>query len=90
MNISVQELPPVAVPVENPLGGHPGGYQEAPRPHSAWDGTTIAELLADEWCSQAVLVFLATTDVGRTSGLPVADGDAEASEASEWEDRERE
>jgi len=46
--------------------------------------TNIAELLADERCSQAVLVFLATADVGRTSGTPVAaDGDGEAREASE-------
>jgi len=41
--------------------------------------------------SQAVLDILATTDVGRTSGPPVADeeGDA-ASEASEWEARGQE
>jgi len=53
--------------------------------------TKIAELLADERCSQAVLVFLATTDVGGTLGPPVAEeGDGVASEASEWEDRERE
>jgi len=55
------------------------------------DRTKIAELLADERCSQAVHVFLTTADVGRTSGPPVAgDGDGEASEASEWEDKERE
>jgi len=43
----------------------------------------IAELLADEWCSQAILVLL-VTDARRTSGPPVAeDGDGEASEASE-------
>jgi len=37
------------------------------------------------------LVFLATTDVGRTSCPPVAaDGDGGASGASEWEYRERE
>ena len=46
--------------------------------------TNIAELLADERCSQVVLVFFVTTDVGRSSGPPVAvDGDGEASEASE-------
>jgi len=45
-------------------------------------------MLADERCSQAALVFLATTDVGRTSGPPEAEeGDGEA---SEWENRERE
>ena len=32
------------------------------------DRTSIAELLADERCSQALLQFFATTDVGRTSG----------------------
>ena len=52
------------------------------------DRTGIAELLADERCSQAVLDFLATTDVGRTAGLPVVnEEDDAASEASEWEGR---
>ena len=55
------------------------------------DCTKIVELLTDERCSQAVLVSLATTDAGRTSGPSVAgDGDGEASEASEREYRERE
>jgi len=37
-----------------------------------------------------VLEFLAATDVGRTSGPPVADEDEDAaSEASEWEAREQ-
>ena len=41
-------------------------------------------LLADERCSQAVLQFLATTDVGWTSGPAVAeDEEGAASEASE-------
>ena len=58
--------------------------RELPGPTRVRDRTNIAELLADERCSQAVLVFLATTDVGRSSGPPVAgDGDGEASEASE-------
>ena len=35
--------------------------------------TKIAELFADERCSQAILDFLATTDVGRTAGPPVAE-----------------
>ena len=53
------------------------------------DRTRIAELLADERSSQAVLDFLAT-DVGRTSGpAVVADEDGAASEASEWEAREQ-
>ena len=52
--------------------------------------TSIAELLADRRCSQAVLDFLENTDVARTSGPPVAEeADDEASEASEWEERER-
>jgi len=55
------------------------------------DRTNIAELLADQRCSQAVLTFLATTDVGRTSGPPVADEKEDAaSEASEWEARVQE
>ena len=37
-----------------------------------------------------VLAFLATTDVRRAAGPPVAeDGEGAASEVSEWEDRER-
>jgi len=64
--------------------------KKLPGPTKGRDRTNIAELLADERCSQAVLVFLATTDVGRTSGPPVAaDGDGEASEASEWDAREQ-
>jgi len=48
------------------------------------------ELLADEQCSKAVLQFFATTDVGRTSGPPVAeDSEDAASEASEWEVRDQ-
>jgi len=61
-----------------------------PGPTRGRDRTSIAELLADERCSQAVLEFLANTGVGRTSGPPAAgEEDGEASEASEWEERER-
>jgi len=64
--------------------------RKLPGPTRGRDRTSIAELLADEQCSQAVLEFLATTDVGRTSGPPVAgEGGAAASEASEWEEREQ-
>ena len=43
--------------------------------------------LRDERCS---LDFLATTGVGRAAGPPVANGEGDAaSEASEWEARER-
>jgi len=45
----------------------------------------IRDLLSDGSCSQAVLDFLSTTDVGRL--VPVEE-DAR-SEASEWERRER-
>jgi len=44
----------------------------------------IRDLLADGRCSQAVLDFLSTTDVGR---LVLAEEDA-GSEVSEWERRE--
>jgi len=65
--------------------------RKLPGPTRSRDRTNIAELLADKRCSQAVLTFLATTDVGRTSGPPVAeDAEDAASEASEWEAREQE
>jgi len=57
-----------------------------PGPTLGRDRTKIAELFAHERCSQAILDILATTDVGRTAGLPVAEeGEGGASEASEWE-----
>ena len=85
----VQELPPVEEPAKNSLGGRP--RRKLPGPARGRDRTKIAELLADERCSQAVLDFLATTDVGRTAGPQVARGaGGAASEASEWEERERE
>jgi len=60
--------------------------RKLPGPTRARDRTNTAELLADERCSQAVLDFLATTDVSRTAGPPVAnEEDDTASEASEWE-----
>jgi len=43
----------------------------------------IAELFAVERCSQALLDFLATTDLGRTAGPSVAEeGEEGASEVS--------
>ena len=61
-----------------------------PGPLLGRDRTSIAELLTDERSSQAVLDFLATTDVGRASGLPVASEEEDAaSESSEWEAREQ-
>jgi len=65
--------------------------RKLPGPARGRDRTNIAKLLADQRCSQAVLTFLATTDVGRTSGPPAADENEDAaSEASEWEAREQE
>jgi len=58
-------------------------WRETGRWKSRWK---IRDLLADGWCSQAVLDFLSATDVGRR--VP-AEEDAE-SEASEWELRKRE
>ena len=53
--------------------------------------TSIAEMLADERCSQTVLQFLATTDVGRMSGPPVTEDEEDAaSETSELEARDQE
>jgi len=64
--------------------------RKLPGPLWGRDRTSIAELLADERCSQAMLDFLATTDIGRTSGPPVASEEEDAaSEASEWEAREQ-
>ena len=64
--------------------------RKTPGPTRGRDRTQIAELLADERCSQALLDFNATTDVGRTSGPTVAaDEDGAASEASVWDAREQ-
>ena len=64
--------------------------RKIPGPTRGRDRTQIAELFADERCSQAALAFLATTDVGRTGVSPEEGiGDGEASEASGWEARER-
>ena len=54
--------------------------RKLPGPTRERHKTSIAELLADQRCSQAALDFLETTDVGRTSGPPVAEeADEEAS-----------
>jgi len=74
------------MPAKDSLGDR-GGNQEAPGPGNC---TKIAELLAGKRCSP-VLDSLATTDVGRTAGPQwQEEGKGAASEASEWEDRERE
>jgi len=82
----VQELPTA----ENPPGCHLRRDQEAPGPGlGARSHQKIAELLADERCSQVVPVSLATTDGGKTSGPVAEEGDGTASEASEWENMVR-
>ena len=58
--------------------------KETGRLKSRWK---IRDLLADETCSQAMLDFLAATDVGRLV-LAVEEG-GEGSDVSEWELRER-
>jgi len=51
----------------------------------------MPRFFVDERCSQAILDSLATTDVGKTAGPPVAATEEEAgSEASQWGNRERE
>jgi len=87
----VQELPPVEEPAKNSLGGRPRRDRKLLGPNRGRDRTKITQLLADKRCSQAVLDFLATTEVGRTAGPSVAEeADGAASEASEWGERERE
>ena len=77
-------------PAKDPLDDRSEGGEETPRPHPRQGPHKHRGLLADERCSQVVLDFLANTDVGRMSGPPVAgEEDGEASEASEWEERER-
>ena len=62
-----------------------------PGPIRRRDRTNIVELLTDERCDQPVLQFLATSDVGRTSGPPVAEDEEDvASETSVWEVRDQE
>jgi len=69
-------------PTKDPLDDRLGRDWKAPWPTRGKDRTKIAELFADERCSQALLYFLATTDVGRTAGPPVAEeGEEGASEA---------
>jgi len=73
-------------PAKDPVDDCPEGDY----PTRRRDRTSTTELLADERCSQAVLQFLATTDVGRTPDPPVAEDEEDAaSEASEWEARDQ-
>jgi len=47
----------------------------------------VHELFAKRTCSQALLDFLSSTDIGKI--VPVEEGNNVESEASEWELRER-
>jgi len=47
----------------------------------------VHELFAELTCSQALLDFLSSTDIGKI--VPAEEGDNAESEASEWELRER-
>ena len=87
LRTSLQELPAVEEPAEDPLGHRP---EETPRPspgqgsyqdHGAVRGRTV---------QSGDLDFIATKDVGKTSP-PVATAEDEAgSGVSAWENRERE
>jgi len=59
-------------------------YKETGRGRWRWKAH---ELFAESGCSRAVLDFLSSTDVGKI--VPAVETDAEGSEASEWELRER-
>jgi len=61
--------------------------KETGRWKSRWK---IRDLFADPRCSQAILDFLASTQVGRRVPSPKEEEEDAQSEASEWELRERE
>jgi len=61
--------------------------KETGRWKSRWK---IRDLFADPRCSQAILDFLASTQVGRRAPKPEEEEEDAQSEASEWELRERE
>jgi len=61
--------------------------KETGRWKSRWK---IRDLFADPRCSQAILDFLASTQVGRRAPEPAEEEDDARSETSEWELRERE
>jgi len=61
--------------------------KETGRWKSRWK---IRDLFADPRCSQAILDFLASMQVGRRAPKPEEEEEDAQSEASEWELRERE
>jgi hypothetical protein len=78
---SLQELSRVEETAEDPMSGGRGGNREGK------DWFRNRDVFADDRCSQAILDYLATTQVGRRVPNPAAE-DAR-SEASEWGLRER-
>jgi len=87
---SFQELPPMEEPAEDPLDDRPGSDEKASRPYPG-QGPYKYRGAARRRAVQPGGTRLANTDVGRTPGPPVAgEEDSEASEASEWEEGERE
>jgi len=66
------------VAAEGSLGYRPKETRKHPGPVRTRDRTKMAELFADERCSKAILDFLATTDVGKMAGPPVAAAGEEA------------
>ena len=64
----LQGVPGVEGPTEGTVGGGADGDREVE------DRWKIRDLLADERCSQAILDFLASTDVGRR--VPAEENDA--------------
>jgi hypothetical protein len=81
------------VPLQDPDTGAPQTPTENPwaevrrETGRGKDQLKIRDLFADERCSQAILDFLATTDLGRLAPKP-AEEDA-PSEALAWELQER-
>jgi len=77
-------------PTEDSLGDRPRGDPQGPRPHPEPGPYQHRGAARRRAVQPGGARFLATTDVGRTAGPPVANGeDDAASEASEWEARER-
>jgi len=77
--LSLQGVPQVEDPAEDPVGRGLGEMWEGEEP------VQVRGLLSDGRCSQAVLDFLSTTDVGRLAPT----GEDAGSEVSEREIRER-
>jgi len=67
LRASLQELPAVEDPTEDPLGHRPGGDRKATGPRPEEGPHQDRELLADEWCSRRSLNFSCRKN-GRPTG----------------------